>query len=89
MGQIIGKVKMWSAQPDVAKLLGASLGGGVTGAHCAAALRTCAPAYKVNVLKKLAPLIIDLEASRALIETQLSDWEQIVTRADLSVVQSV
>ena len=88
-GWVVGQVNMRSTQPMVAHVIGGTLSSGVTSAHCAAALRACDLSYRVNVLKKLVPLVVDLDSGRPLIEATLSEWERVVTMADLAVTQSV
>ena len=80
---------MQSTQPKVAEFLGRRLGGGVSGAHAVAAAQQCAPAFRANVVKALAPLVTDLPVSRAAIEATLTDWERLVAQSALDKAEKV
>jgi hypothetical protein len=86
-GKIVGTVNILVAQPAVAELLGRQMASGVTCAHCAAAIRAASATYqgvRTGVAAKVAPLCVDLNESRQLIEAELSPWEQVVAKQALS-----
>ena len=80
-GAIIGHVNMDFDQPRVAVLLAPVVNGGdnFSCEYCAAAVRCTSEWNRSTIVERLVPHCIDLAFNKHLIQSELSEWDQLIT----------
>uniref|UniRef100_A0A7S4HXA3 Arrestin C-terminal-like domain-containing protein n=2 Tax=Odontella aurita TaxID=265563 RepID=A0A7S4HXA3_9STRA len=82
-GSILAQVNQDFDEPRVAALIAHAVGNGAFSCnHCVAALKACAEWNRIAVVQELLPFISDLSSGMAIIESELTPWEKIVTSKD-------
>ena len=77
---VVGAVNIQFDQPKVAELLARQLRGGVTTEHIIKVIKKAAQGQPPTIIKKLAPLCIDMQQNVNAIEAELSEWDRILTK---------
>lgn len=75
----VSKVSLAFDQTRVATLLAGALAA-FTSAHLATAIQSADTLSRENMLKTLAPKVVDLQANGGVVLSVLSDWERLVAK---------